>query len=121
MTEERVQRRLAAILADVVGYSRRMEQDEAGTLAVLKSWSEEILEPLVAKHRGRVFKVAGDGVLVEFGSVVDAVGCAIAIQKVIGASQADAPEDRRMLFRIGVNLGDVVSGNRSRAVREGET
>ena len=121
MTEERVQRRLAAILADVVGYSRRMEQDEAGTLAVLKSWSEEILEPLVAKHRGRVFKVAGDGVLVEFGSVVDAVGCAIAIQKVIDASQADAPEDRRMLFRIGVNLGDVVSGNRSRAVREGET
>ena len=78
MAEERTQRRLAAILsADVVGYSRLMEEDEAGTLAALKQRRREVLEPLVAKHHGRIFKVTGDGVLVEFASAVDAVECAV--------------------------------------------
>jgi len=82
MAEERVQRRLAAILAaDVVGYSRLMEQDEAGTLARLKAQRKEVLEPLVVRYRGRVFKIAGDGVLVEFASAVHAVQCAIDLQQ----------------------------------------
>ena len=78
MAEQRVQRRLAAILAaDVVGYSRLMEADEAGTLAILKARRKKVLEPLVAEHHGRVFKVTGDGVLVEFTSAVNAVQCAV--------------------------------------------
>src|SRR5262245_46717991 len=78
MAEERVQRRLAAILAaEVVGFSRMMEADEAGTLATLKARRKDVLEPLVAKHQGRVFKVTGDGVLVEFASAVNAVQCAV--------------------------------------------
>ena len=82
MTKERVQRRLAAILAaDVVGYSRLMEQDEAGTLAALKTRRKDSLQPLVAKHQGRVVKVMGDGVLVEFASAVNAVQCAVELQK----------------------------------------
>jgi adenylate cyclase len=82
MAEERSQRRLAAILAaDVVGYSRLMEQDEAGTLALLKSRLKQVLEPLVAEHQGRVFKSTGDGVLVEFGSAVNAVQCAVELQQ----------------------------------------
>src|SRR5262245_23258674 len=81
MPEERVQRRLAAILAaDVVGYSRLMEQDEMATFAALKARRQSILEPSVARHRGRVFKFTGDGTLVEFGSAVDAVKCAIDLQ-----------------------------------------
>jgi adenylate cyclase len=76
MVEKRAERRLAAILAaDVVGYSRLMERDEAGTLAALKARRKEVLEPLVAKHQGRIFKVSGDGVLVEFASAVNAVQC----------------------------------------------
>ena len=82
MAEERAQRRLAAILAaDVVGYSRLMERDEAGTLAALKARRTDVLEPLVAKHRGRIVKLMGDGVLVEFGSAVDAVECAVELQE----------------------------------------
>src|SRR5262245_66678568 len=78
MANERVQRRLAAILAaDVVGYSRLMEADEAATLAALKTRRREVLDPLVARHQGRIFKVMGDGVLVEFGSAVNAMQCAI--------------------------------------------
>jgi TolB-like protein/class 3 adenylate cyclase len=109
MAEERSQRRLAAILAaDVVGYSRLMEQDEAGTMAVLKCRRQEVLKPLVARHQGRIFKVTGDGVLVEFGSAVNAVQCAIDLQDAMAAGNADLPTDRHIVLRVGVNLGDVV-------------
>src|SRR5262245_59944594 len=109
MAENPVQRRLAAILAaDVVGYSRLMGQDEAGTLSVLKARRKEVLEPVVARHRGRIFKVTGDGVLIEFGSAVNAVQCAVDLQQGMAAANAGLPEDRHILWRIGVNLGDVV-------------
>jgi adenylate cyclase len=109
MTEERAQRRLAAILAaDVVGYSRMMQADEAGTLAVLKSRRTEILQPLVSKHYGRIIKVMGDGVLVEFASAVEAVSCAVALQEAMAVANEDAEESRRIVLRIGVNLGDVI-------------
>ena len=109
MAEERVQRRLAAILAaDVVGYSRLMELDEAGTLARLKLLRHELIDPRIAEDGGRIVKTMGDGVLVEFVSAVDAVNNALAIQQAMGERNADAPEDRRMEFRIGVNLGDVI-------------
>jgi TolB-like protein/Tfp pilus assembly protein PilF len=109
MAEERVQRRLAAILAaDVVGYSRLMERDETGTLAILKARRKDVLEPLVARHQGRVFKVTGDGVLVQFGSAVDAVQCAIDLQQAMAASSEDLPDDNRIVLRIGINLGDVI-------------
>ena len=92
MAEERTQRRLAAILAaDVVGYSRLMEADEAGTLAALKARRKEVLEPLVAKHQGRIFKVTGDGVLVEFASAVNAVQCAVDLQQGMAAANARRP------------------------------
>ena len=104
MPEERVQRRLAAILAaDVVGYSRLMEADEAGTLAALKARRRDVLSPLVAKHRGRIFKVTGDGVLVEFGSAVNAVQCAIDLQRGMAAANKDESQDRQIVLRIGVN------------------
>jgi adenylate cyclase len=87
MAEERVQRRLAVILAaDVVGYSRMMQADEAGTLAALKSRRAKILQPLVSKYNGRIIKVMGDGVLVEFASAVDAVACSVVLQKGMEAS-----------------------------------
>ena len=109
MAEERAQRRLAAILAaDVVGYSRLMEQDEAGTLAALKERRKEVLEPLVARHQGRIFKITGDGVLVEFGSAVNAVQCAVDLQQGMAAANRDQPEDRRIVLRVGINLGDVM-------------
>src|SRR5215831_18758065 len=109
MAEERVQRRLTAILAaDVVGYSRLMEADEAATLAALKVRRKQVLEPLVAKHRGRVFKVTGDGVLVEFSSAVNAVQCAVDLQHGMAEANAGQPDDRHIVLRIGVNLGDVL-------------
>src|SRR5215471_3329182 len=109
MAQENVQRRLAAILAaDVVGYSRLMERDEAGVLTALKSRRKEVLEPLVARHRGRVFKISGDGVLVEFASAVHAVQCAIDLQQGMTAANAKLPADRRIVLRVGVNLGDVM-------------
>lgn len=109
MAEERVQRRLAAILAaDVVGFSRLMERDETTTLAVLKARRKTVLEPLVARHQGRVFKVAGDSVLVQFGSAVDAVQCAIDLQQEMASASANLPEDSRIVLRIGINLGDVM-------------
>ena len=113
MTEDPIQRRLVAILAaDVVGYSRLMEQDEAGTLAALKTRRKEVLRPLVAKHQGRIFKVTGDGVLVEFASAVNAVQCAVDLQHGMAAANGGLSEDRRIVLRIGVNLGDVmVEGN----------
>jgi adenylate cyclase len=110
MTENR---RLAAILAaDVVGYSRLMQEDEAGTLAALKQRRKEIFEPTLARHRGRVVKLMGDGVLVEFGSAVAAVQCAVELQQAMSAagSSNDANDQKRktILLRIGVNLGDVI-------------
>ena len=104
-----MERHIAAILAaDVVGYSRLIEVDEAGTLAVLKARRHDVLKPLVAKHRGRVFKVTGDGVLVEFASPVNAVQCAVDLQQGMSAANSDQPEDRHIILRIGVNLGDVM-------------
>src|SRR5262245_8518677 len=110
MAEERVQRRLAAILAaDVVGFSRMMEADEAGTMATLKARRKGVLEPLVAKHQGRVFKLTGDGVLVEFASAVNAVHCAVELQHAMAAANDGHGNDRQVFLRIGVNLGDVVA------------
>jgi TolB-like protein len=109
MADERVQRRLAAILAaDVVGYSRLMEQDEAGTLAALKQRRKAILGPLVTEHHGRIVKVMGDGVLVEFASAVNAVQCAVELQRRMAAANAPLPDERHVLLRIGINLGDVI-------------
>src|SRR5436309_10320179 len=104
-----MERKLAAILAaDVVGYSRLMEQDEAGTLAALKARRKQVLEPLVAKYKGRIFKVAGDGVLVEFSSAVNAVQCAVDLQHAMAAANDDLSEDLQIVLRIGVNLGDLM-------------
>jgi len=109
MAEERVQRRLAAILAaDVVGYSRLMERDETGTLARLKALRAELIEPSRATHRGRVFKTTGDGILTEFPSAVDAVEHAVAVQRAIARQNASLPADRRIEFRVGINVGDVI-------------
>jgi TolB-like protein len=109
MAEERVQRRLAAILAaDVVGYSRLMEQDEAGTLTTLKARRRGVLEPLIARYEGRTFKVTGDGVLVEFASAVNAVQCAVELQQAMAAANGGQPADHHIVLRIGVNLGDVM-------------
>ena len=107
--EQPAQRRLAAILAaDVVGYSRLMEADEGRTLAALKARRHDVLEPLVACYQGRIFNTAGDGVLVEFASAVNAVQCAVDLQQGIAAANGDQPEDRHIVLRIGINLGDVI-------------
>ena len=109
MAEERVQRRLAAILAaDVVSYSRLMGANEAGTRARFNDQLDEIVQPAIDEHRGRLVKTMGDGFLVEFGSVVDAVQCAADIQTGVAVRQGREPEYRRMLLRIGVHLGDVI-------------
>jgi adenylate cyclase len=109
MAEERTQRRLVAILAaDVVGYSRMMGEDEAGTLAALKHRRSEVLAPLVTRHGGRIFKLMGDGVLVEFPSVVDAVQCAVDVQKGMETENAALPANKQVLLRIGINLCDVM-------------
>jgi len=109
MPEQAPQRRLAAILAaDVVGYSRMMQADEAGTLTALKSRRSEILQPLVSKHHGRLVKVMGDGVLVEFASAVNAVACSVELQEAMDNANASLAEDRRIILRIGLNLGDVM-------------
>jgi TolB-like protein len=104
-----VERRLAAILAaDVVGYSRLMERDEAGTLAALKERRASILQPLVAAYHGRIVKVMGDGVLVEFASAVNTVSCAIELQKKMAVANDGVADDRHIVLRVGINLGDVV-------------
>src|SRR5260370_4464025 len=109
MVEERAQRRLAAILAaDVVGYSRLMEQDEAGTFERLPAYRKDLIEPEVAQHQGRVFKLMGDGLLAEFASVVEAVECAGVVQRAMAERNAGLAEDRRIDLRIGINLGDVI-------------
>ncbi len=109
MAQERVQRRLAAILAaDVAGYSRLMGENEEGTLAALTAHLTELIEPCIAEHRGRVVKTTGDGLLAEFASVVDAVRCAVAVQEGMRARNTDVPDDRRIEFRIGGEIGDVI-------------
>ncbi len=109
MEKVRAERRLVAIMAaDIVGYSRLIEADESGTLAAIRDLHREVIDPLLSEHHGRIIKLMGDGALVEFGSVVDAVACAVAIQKGVAARQADIPAERRIVFRAGINLGDVV-------------
>jgi adenylate cyclase len=109
MVEERAQRHLAAILAaDVVGYSRLMERDEAGTFSRLRAHRKELFEPKIEQHHGRIFKLVGDGLLVEFGSVVDAVECAVELQRGLADRNQSFPEDQRIEVRIGINLGDVI-------------
>ena len=109
MATARAQRRLAAILsADVVGYSRLMGADEAGTLAVLKTHRHELIDPKVEEYSGRVVKLMGDGMLAEFPSVVDAVQCAVDIQQRMVARNVDSPADSRIEFRVGINIGDVI-------------
>ncbi|HEX6102014.1 MAG TPA: adenylate/guanylate cyclase domain-containing protein [Alphaproteobacteria bacterium] len=102
-------RKLAAILAaDMVGYSRLMEVDEQGTLARLRTHRLEVIDPAIEKNRGRIVKTTGDGMLVEFSSVIDAVQAAVEIQRRMSRRNADVPSDRRIEFRIGINLGDVI-------------
>ena len=109
MPEVRVDRRLAAILAiDVAGYSRLMGVDEEGTLAALKAHRSELIDPKIAEHRGRIVKTTGDGALVEFSSVVDGVRCAMQIQRVMAERNTAIPEDHRIEFRIGINVGDII-------------
>lgn len=109
MTEVRVERRLAAILAtDVVGYSRLMDIDEVCTLEALKAHRRELIGPAIASHHGRIVKTTGDGALVEFASVVDAVGCAVVIQRGMVSRNANVAKDRRIVFRIGINVGDII-------------
>src|SRR6202045_770319 len=109
MAEERGERRLPAILAaDVSGYSRLMGGDEEGTLAALKVLRREVSDPKIKEHRGRIVNTTGDGLLSEFASVVDAVRCAVDVQREMAARNADVPAERRIDFRIGINLGDII-------------
>jgi adenylate cyclase len=109
MAEERINRKLAAILAaDVVGYSRLMASDEAGTLAALKRHRQMVFEPAVAAHQGRIVKLIGDGTIVEFASVVDAVNCALSVQRSGDSLQDESLHQPRIVLRIGINLGDVI-------------
>lgn len=109
MAAPRVDRRLAAILAaDAAGYSRLVQRDEQGTLKRLRGHRKEFIEPLVAEHHGRVVKLMGDGALIEFGSAVDAVHCAVLIQRGLAERESGAPEEAKIRFRIGINLGDVI-------------
>jgi adenylate cyclase len=110
VTEDRVDRRLAAIMAgDVAGYSRLMSVDEEVTLRQLKAHRRELVDPKIAEHRGRIVKTTGDGMLVEFVSVVDAVRCAVDIARGMGERNANVPADRRIEFRTGINVGDIIS------------
>src|SRR6476660_5471156 len=109
MAEERLQRRLAAIMsADVVGYSRLVGMDEAGTLSRLNALRRELVDPTIAAHAGRIVKLMGDGALVEFASAVDAVACAIEIQRQLRERDAGGSEANPIQFRIGINVGDII-------------
>jgi adenylate cyclase len=109
MAEERTQRRLAAILAaDVVGYSRLMGEDESGTLVALQQLRKTLVEPIIAEYRGRMVKLMGDGALVEFASAVDAVECSVAIQRGVAERNLKLPDNKSIVFRIGINVGDVI-------------
>ena len=110
MTEEHVERRLAAILAaDMVGYSRLMGRDEEGTLAALKALRKALIDPKITEHRGRIVKTTGDGMLVEFVSVVDAVRCAVEVQRGMSERNAEVSAESCIQFRIGINVGDIIS------------
>ncbi len=109
MASDRVERRLTAILAaDVAGYSRLMGADEEETLARLKAHRREVVDPRIGEHRGRIVKTTGDGLLAEFASIVDAVRCAAEIQREMAERNADVPPDRRIEFRVGINVGDII-------------
>jgi len=109
VAKEKVTRRLAAIFAaDMVGYSRLMEADEEETIARQKAYRKELIDPKISEHDGRIVKTTGDGLLVEFASVVDAVRCAVEVQQSMVEREADVPDDGRIRYRIGVNLGDIV-------------
>ena len=109
MSSERVDRRLAAVLAaDVAGYSRLMGLNEERTLANLKSFRKTLVDPSIAAHRGRIVKTTGDGMLVEFASAVDAARCAVEVQRGMAAQNADVPQDVRIEFRIGIHVGDII-------------
>ena len=109
MAEQRVERRLAAILAgDVAGYSRLMGADEEGTLARLNAHRREFLDPTIAEHRGRIVKRTGDGILIEFSSAVDATRCAIQLQRGMAQRNADVPGDQRFELRMGIHVGDIM-------------
>src|SRR6202030_3700685 len=109
LSSERVDRRLAAVLAaDVAGYSRLMGLNEEGTLANLKSFRKTLVDPSIAAHRGRIVKTTGDGMLVEFASAVDAARCAVEVQRGMAAQNADVPQDVRIEFRIGIHVGDII-------------
>ena len=108
-TTERVERRLTAILAaDVAGYSRLMGTDEEGTLVELKAHRRALVDPTITEHRGRIVKTTGDGILVEFSSVVDALRCAVEVQRGMATRNSEVPQDKRIEFRIGIHQGDVV-------------
>jgi adenylate cyclase len=109
LEHQRTERRLAAILAaDMVGYSRLTRLDEEGTLARLRALRRDLIDPAISEHRGRLVKTIGDGLLVEFASVVDAVRCALRVQQGMAILNTDMRSERRIEFRIGINLGDVV-------------
>src|SRR6266566_8393262 len=109
LSSEPVERRLTAILAaDVAGYSRLIGADEEGTLAQLKAFRKTLVDPTIAKHRGRIVKTTGDGMLVEFASAVDAARCAVEIQRDMAAQNADVPQKNRIEFRIGIHVGDII-------------
>ena len=109
MADVRVERRLAAVLAaDVAGYSRLMGIDEEATLAALKEHRRAAIDPKIAEHRGRIVKTTGDGLLAEFASAVDAVRCALDIQRAMAERNAAIPQDRRIEIRIGINVGDII-------------
>ena len=109
MAREGIERRLTTIMsADVVEYSRLMAADEAGTFAQLKTHRRELLEPKTAEHHGRVVKLTGDGTLMEFASVIDAVTFAVEVQQAMERRNADVPEDLQIKFRVGINLGEII-------------
>src|SRR3984957_12164079 len=109
MINGRVERRLAAILvADIEGYSRLMGVDEVGTLATLKAHRRDLFDSAIATHHGRIVKTTGDGVLVEFPSVVAAVGGAVGIQRGMASRNSRVPADKRIVFRVGINVGDII-------------
>ncbi|SDR62008.1 Adenylate cyclase, class 3 [Rhizobiales bacterium GAS113] len=109
MATKRLERRLTAVLAaDVAGYSRLMAADEEGTLAHLKSHRRSLVDPKIKQHRGRIVKTTGDGMLVEFASVVDAVRCAIDVQRGMAARNEAVPQEKRIEFRVGINVGDII-------------
>ena len=109
MASERIERRLTAILAaDVAGYSRLVEADEEGTLSQWKALWGTVIEPKIKEHRGRIARVIGDGILAEFASVIDAVRCAVEVQRSMAEHNANAPQDKRIEFRVGINFGELI-------------